>query len=166
MQVTVRLSSFRGCLQRSHCLKVPDLSKLSDAQVTQGHRDMVAETSTRGSDEHLESILYETANWTVNGAHGVVLCEVVTLRLAFEKAAQFAARGRKVVALMRSRPPEIVVLSGQLRKLMNLLVESGVSPETGVKASINEIIGGFDNERPILIPHGAGGRDATVTDTI
>ena len=80
---------------------------------------MVDMTSSGRSNEHLQSILYETANWTVNGVHGVVLCEVASLRLAIDKAAQFAAMGREVVALMHRRPPEIVVLSGQVRKLAN-----------------------------------------------
>src|SRR5580698_4278647 len=99
------MSSFRGCSQRSDRLKVPVLSKLPDALATERHTKMVAETSTCSSDGQLESILDETANWTVNGTHGVVLCEVASLRLAIAKAAQFAATGREVVALMRRRPP-------------------------------------------------------------
>jgi hypothetical protein len=85
---------------------------------------MVAMTSNRRSDEQLELILYETANWMVYGGQGLVLCEVVSLRLAIEKAAGFAARGREAVAVVRRPPPEIVVFSGQLRKLTNLLSES------------------------------------------
>jgi hypothetical protein len=85
---------------------------------------MVAMTSRRRSDEQLEFVLYETANWMVYGGQGLVLCEVASLRLAIEKAAEFAARGREVVAVVRRPSAEIVVFSGQLRKLTNLLSES------------------------------------------
>jgi len=88
---------------------------------------MVAETSTRRSDEQLESILYETANCSVNVVQGAVLREVAGLRLAIENAGQFAAGGREVVALIGGRPAEIVVFSGQVRKLTNLEVESQIS---------------------------------------
>jgi hypothetical protein len=85
---------------------------------------MVATTFNRRSDEQLETILYETANWTVNGVRGAVLCEVASLGLAIETAAEFAFRGREVVAVVRRPPPEVIVFSGQLRKLTNLLSES------------------------------------------
>jgi hypothetical protein len=121
---------------------------------------MVAETSTRRSDEKLESILYETANWTVNGVQGVVLCEVASLRLAIEKAAQFAARGREVVALIRGRPAEIVVLSGQVWKLTNLEVESQTPPWPRVAAFTSETANDFDGPLPALMPSGAVYREA------
>jgi hypothetical protein len=122
---------------------------------------MVAETSTRRSDEQLESTLHETANWTVYGLQGVALCEVASLRLAIEKAAQFAAMGREVVALMHRRPPEMVVLSGQARKLMNLLVESQVSSSPFVGAIISRTVNGSDRPPPVLMPNGAAYHEAT-----
>jgi hypothetical protein len=87
---------------------------------------MVAETSTRRSDEQLGLILYETANWTVTGSQNVVFCEAASLRLALDKAADFTASGQEVVALVRGRPAEIVVFSGQLQKLMDRPSESDV----------------------------------------
>jgi hypothetical protein len=116
---------------------------------------MIAITSTRRSDEQLESVLYETANWTVNGVRGVILCEVVSLRLAIAKATQFAVMGREVVALMRGRPAEIVVLSDQVRILTSRLTESEVSPKPRVAAFINETIDDFEDLLPGLMLNGA-----------
>src|SRR5476649_1324126 len=86
---------------------------------TARYRGMVAKTSTLRSDGQLTFLLHETANWTVNGGQGAVLCEVASLRLAAEKAVEFALLGREVVTLMRRRSPEIIVLSDQVRILTN-----------------------------------------------
>jgi hypothetical protein len=85
---------------------------------------MVAITSNRRGDEQLESVLYKTANCLVHGVQGVVLCEGESLGFAIEKAAEFAARGREIAAVVRRPSPEIALFSGQLRKLTNLLSES------------------------------------------
>jgi hypothetical protein len=122
---------------------------------------MFAEASTRRSDEQLESILYERANWTVNGVLGVVPCEVPSLRLAIENSAQFAARGRGVVALIRGRSAEIAVLSGQVRKLTNLEVESQISPWPRVAVFTSQTADDFDGPLPALMPNGVVYREAT-----
>jgi hypothetical protein len=116
---------------------------------------MIPEIITRRSDEQLEFILYETANWTVNGAHGVAFHEVASPRLAIEKAAQFATIGREIVALMRRRPPEIVALSGQVRKLMKLPVNSQVSPGPRVAPFIGETAHSLDDPLPTLMHNDA-----------
>jgi hypothetical protein len=133
---------------------------LPDAYATEGHMNMVAEAFTRRRDEQLESIHYETANWTVNGVQGVVLCEVASLRFAIEKAAQFAARGREVVELIRGRPAKIMVLSGQVWKLTNLKVKSQTSPWPHVAAFTSETADDFDDPLPALMPNSAVYREA------
>jgi hypothetical protein len=115
---------------------------------------MVDMKSSRRSDEQLESILYETANWTVNGVCGVILCEVVSLRVAIEKAAQFAAMGREVVALTRGHPSEIVVLPDQVRILTILLAEPEASRRPRVAAFINETVDDLDELLAALMPNG------------
>jgi hypothetical protein len=97
----------------------------------------------------------------VNSVQGMVLCEVASLRLAIEKAAQLVAKGQEVFALMRRRPPQIVVLSGQARKLTNLLVESRVSSSQCVAAFINKAVKGFEIDPPVLMPNGAAHHEAT-----
>jgi hypothetical protein len=89
---------------------------------------MTAEISNRRSDGQLGLILYETANWMVAGPQGMVLGEVASLRIAIEMAEDFTAVGREVVALVRGRPTEIVVFSGQAWKLTDGLSEPEVAP--------------------------------------
>jgi hypothetical protein len=122
---------------------------------------MVAERSTSRGDEQLEFILHETANWTVNGSQGVVLCEVASLRLALDKATEFSARGREVVALIRRCSPEIVVLSDQIRKITNrFIVPRGYTGHC-LKASVNKG-GRFERDPSVSTPYGAApSRDAT-----
>jgi hypothetical protein len=121
---------------------------------------MIPEIITRRSDEQLEFILYETANWTVHRAQGVAFHEVASPRLVIEKAAQFAPIGREIVAPMRTCPPEIVVSSGQVQKLTNLLVESQVSPWPRVAAVIIDTADGCDGPLSELMPNGAFYHDA------
>jgi hypothetical protein len=125
--------------------------------------NVIANISTSRSDDQLESGLYETANWTVNGVQGVVLCEVASLRLAIEKAGQFAAMGREVVALMRRRPPEIVVLPAQVRKLTNLLPASQVASGSRVAVFTIETADNSNGSLPRLKPNGAVHRAAAAS---
>jgi hypothetical protein len=110
---------------------------------------MVAVASTRRSDDQLEFLLYETANWTVIASRGVVLCEVTSLRLALEKAGDFVGRGGVVIALIRRRFPKIVVLSDQIWNLENRSIQS--LGWTGPRASENETTAWFDAARSVLI---------------
>jgi hypothetical protein len=127
---------------------------------------MVAAASTRRSDGQLESIRYETANQTVNGVQGMVLCEVATLQLAIEKAARFAVRVREVVALRRGRPAEIVVLAGQFRKLTRLEVGWQISSWPRVAALTSESADDFDGPLLALMPNCAVYREATAWNAI
>jgi hypothetical protein len=137
------------------------VGNLPNAHVTEGRTNMVAEGSTSRSDEQLEFILHETANWTVNGSQDVVLCEVASLRLALDKATQFSARGREVVALSRRCSPEIVVLSDQIRKITNRLNERRGYTKRCLKASVNKV-GRFDRDLSVSPPYGAAvSRDDT-----
>jgi hypothetical protein len=118
---------------------------------TARYRGMVAITSTLRSDGQLEFLLHETANWTVNGGQGAVLCEVASLRLAAEKAVEFALLGREVVTLMRRRSPEIIVLSDQVRILTNHPLRSRGSFERRVAVSASETTDQFDAFPSVLI---------------
>ena len=89
---------------------------------------MLAETSNRRSDGQLGLILYETAKWTLTGRQGMTLSEVASLRLAVDKAVEVTASGLDVVALVRRRPAEIVVFSGQIAILADRVSESEMGP--------------------------------------
>jgi hypothetical protein len=97
------------------------------------------------------SLLHEAANWTVNGVQGAVLCEIASLRLAIDRAMEFAALGREVVTLMRRRSPEIIVLSDQVRMLTNHLLRSLGSSGRHVAVYMNETNDGFGGVPSVLI---------------
>jgi hypothetical protein len=84
---------------------------------------MVTVASTRRSDAELESILYETANWTVMGSQGRTYCEVASLRLAIDEAGGLHGKGREVSALVCLRPTKIMVFPGQIMTMVNRLSE-------------------------------------------
>ena len=79
---------------------------------------MINRTSTRRDDEQLVFILYETASWTLKGRLGELMGEVASLRCAVEQAARLGALGHRVVAFVRGSPPEIVVFSAQIQRLL------------------------------------------------
>ena len=84
---------------------------------------MIDRTLTRRSDEQLDYMLHETANWAVTSTNGKVLCEVASLHCAVEQAVEFGALGHRIVALIRERDPEVVVFSGQIRALIDRLFD-------------------------------------------
>jgi len=90
----------------------------------------MAESSNRRNDGQLRLMLHETANWTVIGRQGIILCEVASLRIAVDRWTELAARGLNVIALVRRRQPEIVVFSEQVRTLKNCLPEAEALPIT------------------------------------
>jgi hypothetical protein len=84
---------------------------------------MINRTSTRRSAEKLTCMLHETANWRVTGPDNAILSEVASLHCAVERAVELGALGRRIVALVRGTPPEIIVFSGQLRNLIDHLFD-------------------------------------------
>jgi hypothetical protein len=84
---------------------------------------MMDRTSTRRSDEQLTCMLYETANWTVTGRKGAVLCEMASLHCAVYRVVELGALGQPIVALVRGAPPVVIVFSGQIRKLIDQLFD-------------------------------------------
>jgi hypothetical protein len=111
---------------------------------------MVALSYTRRSDDQLEFLLYETANWTVIASQGVVLCEVASLGLALEKAVDFVGRGGVVIALIRKRFPKIVILSDQVWSLESRLAQSLGWTRPRAIASENEATAWFDAAPSVL----------------
>jgi hypothetical protein len=118
---------------------------------------MVADASTRGSDEQTEFKLCETANWAVNGVNGVAFWEVASLRPALGKAVHFADRRGQ---------PELAVLPGQNWKLTNFEFESRMSPLPRVAAFTSEAADGCDGPLPALMQNGTIYREATARNAM
>ena len=72
------------------------------------------------SDEQLDTILFETAIWTINGLNGQGLGSAPSLRRALDRAANFTASGAVVVALCRMPDDNIIVFPPQIRRLQKL----------------------------------------------
>jgi hypothetical protein len=119
--------------------------------------NMIAETSTRRGDEQPELTRHYGK---LDEERRFVLCRVSPARN--EKATQFAAHGREVVALTGTRPPEIAVSSGQVQKLTNLLVEFQVSPWPRVAVVIIDTADGCDGPLLALLLNGAAYREAAM----
>jgi hypothetical protein len=85
----------------------------------------------RRSDEQLDSILFETADWTVNGRNGQVLCTAPSLRGVLDRAADFEAVGTAVIALCRLPADNIIVFAAQAERMQKLLVGREVSALLG-----------------------------------
>ena len=72
------------------------------------------------SDEQLDTILFETAIWTINGPSGQVLGTAPSLRQALDRAASYTADGAVVVALCRMPDDNIIIFPSQTRRLQKL----------------------------------------------
>jgi len=72
------------------------------------------------SDEQLDTILFETAIWTINGLNGQILDTAPSLRQALDRAGSFTASGAVVVALCRMPDDNVIVFPPQLRRLRKL----------------------------------------------
>jgi len=72
------------------------------------------------SDVQLDTILFETAIWTISGLNGLVLGNAPSLRQALDRAASFTASGAGVVTLCRMPGDNIVVFPPQIRRLQKL----------------------------------------------
>jgi hypothetical protein len=80
------------------------------------------------TDEQLYQALCETADWTVNGRAGQVLCVAPSLRLAVDRAQDHAASGAIVVAICRLPQDNIVIFAEQLARLRRLIEEREANP--------------------------------------
>jgi hypothetical protein len=107
---------------------------ISRAIVTSG-RNLIREEeevklvqSNVKTDEQLESILHDTADWVVTGHGGQVLCFAASLRRAVDRAAILAADGAVIANLSRLPFDNIVVGADQMRRLRNAIAGREVEP--------------------------------------
>ena len=72
------------------------------------------------SDEQLDTILFETAIWTINSPGGLVLGNAPSLRQALDRAASFITSGAVVVAICRMPADYSTVFPPLIRRLQTL----------------------------------------------
>ena len=78
-------------------------------------------SSSFRTDDYVVAILFEVADWVVIGRHGNVLCQAASLRLAIDRGADHAAYGAVVISLGRLPPNNIIVFSGQIARLRQII---------------------------------------------
>jgi hypothetical protein len=71
-------------------------------------------------DEQLDTILFETAIWTITSRNDQVLGTAPSLRQALDRAASFTTSGAVVVAICRMPADSITVFPPQIRRLQKL----------------------------------------------
>jgi hypothetical protein len=84
--------------------------------------------SNRRSDEQLETLLFETGHWAVNGRQGQVLGYAANLHQAVDRAARFSASGAVVIAICRLPSDNIIVFSEQIDRLRRSIAISELIP--------------------------------------
>jgi len=68
------------------------------------------------TDQDLTAMLYETANWSVRGQQGNILCMAASLKRAIERTDAFSSSGAIVTGLTRP-VGDIIVPPDQIRRL-------------------------------------------------
>jgi hypothetical protein len=96
------------------------------------------------TDEQLDLVLYDTADWAVVGREGHALCFAASLRRALDRAADLAADGAVVTALSRLPFDNIIVNPDQMLRLRKIVAGLEVAP---IKYS--EAWADTDEDRPL-----------------
>jgi hypothetical protein len=84
-------------------------------------------SSSYRNDEQLYVALCETGEWTINGRGGQVLGVAPSLRLAVDRAEDYAEGGATVIALCRLTD-NIIVFAEQVDRLRLLIEEREANP--------------------------------------
>ena len=80
------------------------------------------------TDEQLELILYDTADWAIVGQEGQSLCFAASLRRALDRAADLAADGAVVTTISRLPFDNIIVNPNQMLRLRKAIAGLEVAP--------------------------------------
>jgi hypothetical protein len=84
--------------------------------------------SSLKTDEQLDLILYDTADWAIVGREGQALCFAASLRRALDRAADLAANGAVITAISRLPFDNIIVNPDQMLRLRKLIAGLEVAP--------------------------------------
>jgi len=101
--------------------------------------------SNSRTDDQLEAILAEPANWVVNGHQGRALHFAPNLGRALDIAAEYTAEGAAVSSLARLPSDNIVVFADQIDRLRTMVGERELLPAGMMRyehEAANEFAGG------------------------
>jgi hypothetical protein len=93
-----------------------------------GGKEVTQVQSDIKTDEQLDLIVYNTADWAIIGHGGQSLCVAASLRRALDRAAGLAANGAVVTALSRLPSDNIIVNSDQMLRIRKVIAGLEVAP--------------------------------------
>jgi hypothetical protein len=93
-----------------------------------GEKEVTQLQSDIKTDEQLDLILYNTADWAIIGQEGQSLCLAASLRRALDRAAGLAADGAVVTSLSRLPFDNIIVNPDQMLRLRKVIAGLEVAP--------------------------------------
>jgi hypothetical protein len=79
------------------------------------------QSSSYRTDEQLQSILHETADWVIHGRAGFALGHAANLREALDRFAKFARSGATMAAVTRLPSDSIVIFPEQIDRLRRIV---------------------------------------------
>jgi hypothetical protein len=93
-----------------------DATRLGDRPMSQTNQ-----SSSYRTDEQLQSILHDTANWVIHGRGGFSLGHTASLHEAFEKVTEFAQTGATILAITRLPNDNIIIFEEQVDRLHKIV---------------------------------------------
>jgi hypothetical protein len=100
--------------------------------ISLGDGQMNDKSSSYRTDEQLQSILHDTANWVIHGRAGFALGHSASLREALDKSAKLAMSGATMAAITRLPSDNITIFPAQIDRLRKIVagLEAAVVTET------------------------------------
>jgi hypothetical protein len=87
-------------------------------------------SSSYRTDDHLQSILHETANWVIHGRGGIPLGQAASLHGALQKFTEFAQSGATILAISRLPGDSIIIFGEQVDRLRKIVARFDVPAVT------------------------------------
>ena len=88
------------------------------------------------TDEQLQAILHEPANWVIRGRAGFALGRAASLHDALNKSANFALSGATIAAITRLPSDSIVLFPAQANRLRKII--AGLEPSAVAEMELSE----------------------------
>jgi hypothetical protein len=90
------------------------------------------ESSSYRTDEQLQAILHDTANWVIHGRAGFALGHAASLHEALGKSSKVAQSGATLAAITRLPSDNIIIFPAQIDRLRKIVagLEVPAIPDT------------------------------------
>jgi hypothetical protein len=103
--------------------------------VSLGGGAMYKNSSSHRTDEQLQSILHDSANWVIHGRVGFTLGHAASLREALDRFVKLARSGATVVAITHFASDNIIIFPAQIDRLRKIVAGLDLPAVTEAKCS-------------------------------